>query len=80
MIKEAEYKKRRDKLLSKLSKHSIGVVFSSVHKTRSSDTEYPFRQDSNFYYLSGFLEDGSCLVFIKKNKKTKTILFTHKKD
>ncbi len=80
MIKESEYRKRRDRLFSKLSKHSVGVLFSSGYKTRSNDTEYPFRQDSNFYYLSGFLEDSSCLVFIKKNKKTKTILFVAKKD
>ena len=80
MIKESEYKRRRDRLLSNLSKHSVGVVFSSGYKTRSNDTEYPFRQDSNFYYLSGFLEDNSCLVFIKKNKKIKTILFVAKKD
>ncbi len=80
MIQEAEYKKRRNKLLSKLSKYSVGVVFSSGYKTRSNDTEYPFRQDSNFYYLSGFLEDKSCLVFIKKSKKVKTILFVAKKD
>ena len=80
MIKETEYKKRRDRLLSKLSKNSIGVLFSSEYKTRSNDTEYPFRQNSNFYYMSGFLEDKSCLVFIKKSKKVKTILFVHKKD
>jgi len=80
VIKETEYKKRRDKLLSKLSKYSVGVAFSSEYKTRSNDTEYPFRQDSNFYYLSGFLEDSSCLVFIKKSKKVKTILFVAKKD
>ena len=80
MIQEVEYKKRRDRLLAKLSKHSVGIVFSSVYKTRSNDTEYPFRQDSNFYYLSGFLEDNSCLVFIKKSKKVKTILFVAKKD
>ena len=80
MIKESEYKKRRDRLLSKLSKHSVGVVFSAGYKTRSNDTQYPFRQDSNFYYMSGFLEDNSCLVFIKKSKKIKTILFIAKKD
>lgn len=80
MIQEKEYKKRRNELLSKLSKHSVGVVFSSGYKTRSNDTEYPFRQDSNFYYLSGLLEDKSCIIFIKKSKKTKTILFVAKKD
>ena len=49
VIQEIEYKKRRDKLLKKLSKDSIGILFSSGHKIRSNDTEYPFRQDSNFY-------------------------------
>jgi len=80
MIKEKEYKKRRDTLTSKLAKNSVAVLFSSSYKTRSNDTEYPFRQNSNYYYLSGFVEDKSCLVFIKGIKKVKTILFVHKKD
>ncbi|MEA1955926.1 MAG: aminopeptidase P N-terminal domain-containing protein [Campylobacterota bacterium] len=80
MILEDEYKQRRDSLVSKFSKNSIGVVFSATNKTRSNDTEYPFRQDSNFYYLTGFKEDNSVLVFLKKKNKTKTILFVHKKD
>lgn len=80
MIQEAEYKKRRDRLASKLSKNSLAVVFSADHKTRSNDTEYPFRQNSNFYYLSGFLEDKSCLVFVKTKTAVRTILFVRKKD
>jgi len=80
VIKEIEYKKRRDKLISKVSNNSVSVVFSAKHQTRSNDTEYPFRQDSNFYYLSGFKEDNSILLLIKKDKQTKTILFVNKKD
>lgn len=80
MIKEKEYTKRRDKLTSKLAKNSVAVLFSSSYKIRSNDTEYPFRQNSNYYYLSGFLEDKSCLIFIKGIKKVQTILFVHKKD
>lgn len=80
MIEELEYKQRRDKLASKLPKNSIGIMFSAESKTRSNDTEYPFRQNSNFYYMSGFLEDKSCLVFVKSKKEVRTILFVHKKD
>ena len=80
MISQTEYKKRRDRLLDKLSNNSIGIIFSSTYKTRSNDTDYPYRQDSNFYYLTGFKENNSALVFIKTKDIVKTILFVQKKD
>ena len=80
MILEDEYKLRRDTLVKSLSKNSLGVVFSASDKIRSNDTEYPFRQNSNFYYLTGFKEENSILVLIKKKSKIKTILFVQKKD
>lgn len=80
VIKEKEYKQRRDTLATSLKSHSIAIIYSALYKTRSNDTEYPYRQDSNFYYLSGFKEDNSCLMIIKKKKKYKTILFLEKKD
>jgi Xaa-Pro aminopeptidase len=80
MIEEKEYKKRRDKLAQKLKSHSLCVVHSSLFKTRSNDTEYPYRQDSNFYYMTGFKEDNACLMIVKKRKAFKTILFVEKKD
>lgn len=79
MIKESEYKKRRDFVAKKLSKNSIAVVSSSKYKTRSNDTDYPYRQNSNFYYLTGFKEDNSHLVFIKRKKYTKCLLYVQKK-
>lgn len=80
MIKEQEYKKRRERLLKKLSNDSLGVIFSAEPATRSHDTHHPYRQDSNFYYLCGFKEDSAALLFLKSKGKTKTVLFLHKKD
>lgn len=80
MIKENEYKNRRLRLLKKISNNSVAIILSSTQKIRSNDTEYPYRQDSNFYYLTGFKEDNSALVIIKKKNKSKTILFVQKKD
>jgi Xaa-Pro aminopeptidase len=80
VISESEYKKRRKRLGKKFSADSVGIVFSAEYKKRSNDTEYPFRQNSNFYYLSGFKEDSSALMFVKGKKKLKTILFVAKKD
>lgn len=80
MISEMEYKKRRDRLGKKLLNNSVALLRSAKPKVRSNDTNYPYRQDSNFYYLTGFKEDNASLVFIKSDKKTKTILFVQKKD
>jgi len=79
MIKESEYKKRRDTLAKKLSNNSIAIVFSSEQTTRSNDTEYPYRQASNFYYLTGFKEDNAHLVFLKTKNKVKSIMFVQKR-
>ena len=80
MIAEREYKKRREQFAAKMKKNSLALFFSAEPKVRSNDTEYPFRQDSNFYYLSGFEEDKSALLFIKKEKETKIFLFVYKKE
>lgn len=80
MIKESEYKKRRDLLAKKMVNNSVGIIFSAEYTTRSHDTQHPFRQDSNFYYLTGFKEDNAVLVFIKTKNKYKTALFVQKKD
>jgi len=80
MITQEEYNLRRLNLLGQLSNNSITVLFSNDFKTRSNDTEFPFRQNSNFYYLTGFREDKSILVLIKTKDNLKTILFVEKKD
>jgi Xaa-Pro aminopeptidase len=80
MISEKEYSSRRKKVAKKLSKNSVALFFSAEQKVRSNDTEYPYRQDSNFYYLSGFREDNAALMFVKSKEETKTYLFVAKKE
>jgi Xaa-Pro aminopeptidase len=80
LISEKEYRKRRTRLGRKLKPLSVAVLFSAVPKIRSNDTEYPYRQYSNFYYMSGFTEDNSALVFVKGAKNFHTYLFVAKKD
>lgn len=80
MIEEGEYKKRRDTFSKVLQDNSVAVLLSAEFQTRSNDTEYPYRQNSNFYYLTGFKEDNAFLVFVKVKKKLRTILFVQEKD
>ncbi len=80
MISQKEYAKRRKRLLDALKPNSIALIASALPKIRSNDTEYPYRQNSDFYYLTGFKEDNSALLLIKGKKETKSILFVQKKD
>jgi len=80
-IEWPEYQERRQRLLSKLPNASLALLSSSQRKYRNSDAEYPFRQDSYFYYLTGFCEPQAVLVLIKdKAGKTETILFCQDRD
>jgi len=80
MIQEQEYSQRRAKLASSMKKNSLAILYSAKAQTRSNDTEYPYRQNSNFYYLTGFKEESATLIILKKKKYYKSFLFVQKKD
>jgi Xaa-Pro aminopeptidase len=80
MIQQKEYEKRRKRFTKKLPVNSITLFLSATPKQRSHDTEYPYRQNSNFYYLSGFKEDNAALVFLKTKEALYTYFFVEKKD
>ena len=72
------YKQRRTDLLTYL-KGSIGILKAAPHMTRSNDTEFQFRQNSNFKYFTGFSEQESILV-ITPNNNIKFHLFVRPKN
>lgn len=78
-MNETIYSRRRAKLLSKM-KEGVGVVAAARWQTRSNDTEFPYRQNSDFYYLSGFTEDNAVLMFVKGEKERRCILFVQPKE
>lgn len=62
MISQSEFLARRADLLNKMLPNSICLIPASQLVTRSRDTEYPFRQDSDFWYLTGFPEPDALLL------------------
>ena len=73
------YKNRRSKLAKSLPEDSVAIIHSSSHKIRNGDTEYAFRQDSDFFYLTGFEEPDSALI-VKNLNGEESILFCREKD
>jgi Xaa-Pro aminopeptidase len=71
---------RRRALMRRLGKNSIALLSAAPQRTRSHDTEYSYRQDSDFYYLSGFTEDDAVLALIPGRARGETVLFCQPKD
>lgn len=69
------FKKNRENLLQKLPENSIAVFFSSDQMVRNQDVHYPWRQDSNFFYLTGIDQVGAVLILIPDSEKKSEILF-----
>jgi Xaa-Pro aminopeptidase len=70
MISKAEFKERRKKVLNFLAELSKNdgknyqfFVKSGSRKVFSNDVNYPFRVNSDFYYLTGFKEANAVAVF-----------------
>lgn len=61
----AELKLRRDNLTNKMVDNSVAICLSNNNQLRNADVEYPFRQDSNFWYLTG-IDAADCILVIKK--------------
>ena len=74
-----EYPKRRRQLMQLMSPNSIAIVPSAPVTVRNRDVEHPFRQDSDFYYLSGFAEEHSVLVLIPGREHGEYVLFCQEK-
>ncbi|MBI3006264.1 MAG: aminopeptidase P N-terminal domain-containing protein [Ignavibacteriales bacterium] len=60
------HKSRRDSLRAKIGNDAIAVVYSNWERVRNGDVEYQFRQDDNFYYLTGFPEPDALLLLVPK--------------
>ena len=76
----AELKRRRRSLMRVMGDGAIAILSAAPIATRNRDSEYAYRQDSNFYYLSGFNEPEALMVLIPGRKAGEFIMFCREKD
>ncbi|MGV8961512.1 MAG: aminopeptidase P N-terminal domain-containing protein [Stenotrophomonas sp.] len=79
-IAAAEYAHRRRQLMEMAGDDAILVLPAAPERVRSLDTHYPYRQDSDFWYLSGFPEPEAVLVLIPGRRHGEAILFCRERD
>ena len=74
------FSERRDLLADKVLEDSAIIVSAASVKSRISDTEYSYRQDSNFYYLSGYEEPESLILIRPNQDKERFVIFCRDRD
>jgi Xaa-Pro aminopeptidase len=80
MIKPSEFARRRKQLMRMADEDAILILPSAPERIRSKDTHYPYRQDSDFWYLTGFAEPEAVLVLAPGRRHGETLLFCRERD
>ncbi len=75
-----EYAKRRQVLWQAMEDNSIAILSAQNEVIRNGDAHFPYRQGSNFYYLTGFEEPESVMVLLKEQSHCHYILFSRPLD
>jgi len=80
MIEPREYARRRKQLMRMAGPEAIVIVAAAPERVRNNDAHYPYRQDSDFHYLSGFPEPDAVLALVPGRAPSETILFCRERD
>ncbi len=76
---QAEYRQRREQLMSKIGAGSA-VFRSAPMAVMHNDVQYAFRQDSDFFYLTGFNEPEAVAVLTPDHQEHRFVLFVQPKE
>ncbi|ADJ27503.1 Xaa-Pro aminopeptidase [Nitrosococcus watsonii] len=75
-----EFARRRKRLLQMMGEDSIAILPTASIYPRNRDVMFPFRADSDFYYLTGFPEPEAVAVFVPGRKHGEYLLFCREQD
>jgi Xaa-Pro aminopeptidase len=79
-ITPREFARRRKQLMRMIGRESIAIIPAAPERIRSNDAHYPYRQDSDFHYLTGFGEADAVLALIPGRQHGEAILFCRERD
>ncbi|MBE0510518.1 MAG: Xaa-Pro aminopeptidase [Gammaproteobacteria bacterium] len=79
-MNKTEFARRRKRLMQLVGRDGIAILPTSPVRSRNRDVEYPFRADSDFYYLTGFPEPEAVAVLVPGRPHGEYILFCRERD
>lgn len=75
-----EFTRRRRQLMRMMGKGAIAILPAAQTRIRNRDVEYPYRQDSDFYYLTGFAEPEAVAILAPGRPGGEYLLFCRDRD
>lgn len=75
-----EFAKRRKQLMRMIGAEGIAILPGAPVRMRSRDAEYRYRQDSDFYYLTGFAEPDAICVLAPGRDNGEFVMFCRDRD
>ena len=79
-MNKQEFVRRRKQLMQMMDPGSVAILPAAPMRIRNRDVEYQYRQDSDFYYLTGFSEHDAVTVMIPGREHGEYILFCREHD
>jgi len=79
-LNNKEFARRRKNLMRMVGSDGIAILPAAPIRTRSRDVEYRFRQDSDFYYLTGFAEPNSVVVLAPGRENGEYLMFCRERN
>lgn len=80
MISQQEYLLRRQQCMQKIGAEGLAILSAAPWQVRNGEQTFPYRQDSHFYYLTGFQEPQAILLLVPGREEGESILFCQKRD
>jgi Xaa-Pro aminopeptidase len=80
VIRGEEFGRRRRQLMKLMGRDSIAILPAAPVRHRNNDVEYGYRQDSDFYYMTGFTEPESVAVLVPGRAHGEYVLFVRDRD
>ncbi|MCH8477523.1 MAG: aminopeptidase P N-terminal domain-containing protein [Wenzhouxiangella sp.] len=80
MIRAEEFARRRVRLMEEAGEQAMVVLAAAPEAIRNGDSHYPYRQDSDFFYLTGFAEPDAVLVLLPGREKAQQLMFCRERN
>jgi Xaa-Pro aminopeptidase len=79
-VDASRFEQRRRRIMDTIGADAVAIFPAAPERLRTNDIEYPYRQHSDFYYLTGFPEPGAVCVLQPGHASDEYVLFVRPRD